>query len=111
MIQKEPTLEMRLAAIEDKLARLTVTDEEMAAYSKGRGSRGRPWQRAIRAEGERCPRRLDLDSELLDLQHCYIHPISERLHPVPTKPGKVAEWDSPASGVVDAVLRCLATAR
>jgi len=29
-----PTLEMRLAAIEDKLARLTITEEEMAAYHK-----------------------------------------------------------------------------
>jgi hypothetical protein len=29
-----PTLEMRLAAIEDKLARLTVSEEEMAAYNK-----------------------------------------------------------------------------
>jgi hypothetical protein len=35
--QETPTLEMRLAAIEDKLARLTVTEEEMAAYSKVAG--------------------------------------------------------------------------
>jgi hypothetical protein len=32
--KETPTLEMRLAAIEDKLARLTVTEEEMAAYTK-----------------------------------------------------------------------------
>ena len=38
--KKEPTLEMRLAAIEDKLARLTVTEEEMAAYSKVAGLAG-----------------------------------------------------------------------
>ena len=29
--KEAPTLEMRLAAIEDKLARLTVREEEMAA--------------------------------------------------------------------------------
>ena len=85
--KKEPTLEMRLAAIEDKLARLTVTEEEMAAYSKVAGLAGARGQRAIRAEGERCPRRLDLDSELLDLQLLYPS-HRERLHPVPTKPGK-----------------------
>jgi hypothetical protein len=32
--QEAPTLEMRLAAIEDKLARLTVTEQEMAAFNK-----------------------------------------------------------------------------
>jgi hypothetical protein len=32
--KEAPTLEMRLAAIEDKLARLTVTEEEMATYTK-----------------------------------------------------------------------------
>jgi hypothetical protein len=32
--KETPTLEMRLAAIEDKLARLTVTEEEMATFSK-----------------------------------------------------------------------------
>ena len=52
--KKEPTLEMRLAAIEDKLARLTVPEEEMRAYSKvadlARVAARRP------AEGERCPR-------------------------------------------------------
>jgi hypothetical protein len=31
---EKPTLEMRLAAIEDKLAGMTVTAEEMAAYQK-----------------------------------------------------------------------------
>jgi len=35
--REAPTLEMRLAAIEDKLARLTVTEEEMAAYHKVAG--------------------------------------------------------------------------
>jgi hypothetical protein len=41
--KETPTLEMRLAAIEDKLARLTVTEEELAAYTKVSalsGSRG-----------------------------------------------------------------------
>ena len=32
--QENPTLEMRLAAIEDKLAAMSVTPEEMAAYHK-----------------------------------------------------------------------------
>jgi hypothetical protein len=32
--QEKPTLEMRLAAIEDKLAGMTVTPEELAAYHK-----------------------------------------------------------------------------
>ena len=32
-----PTLEMRLTAIEDKLARMIVTEEEMAAYNKVAG--------------------------------------------------------------------------
>src|SRR4051794_31745396 len=32
-----PTLEMRLAAIEDKLSRMTITEEEMAAYNKVAG--------------------------------------------------------------------------
>src|SRR5437899_11881118 len=35
--REAPTLEMRLAAIEDKLARLTVTEEEMAAYNNVAG--------------------------------------------------------------------------
>jgi hypothetical protein len=35
--KETPTLEMRLAAIEDKLARLTVSEEEMAAYTKVAG--------------------------------------------------------------------------
>jgi hypothetical protein len=35
--ENTPTLEMRLAAIEDKLARLTVTEEEMATYNKVAG--------------------------------------------------------------------------
>ena len=32
--QEKPTLEMRLAAIEDKLAAMSVTPEEIAAYHK-----------------------------------------------------------------------------
>jgi hypothetical protein len=46
--KETPTLEMRLAAIEDKLARLTVSEEEMATYTKvaglahGRGAASGP---------------------------------------------------------------------
>jgi len=70
--RETPTLEMRLAAIEDKLARLTITEEEMAAYHKvarltaARGGAAAPAQALSPQAG----------SQILDcwisVYHCYI---------------------------------------
>ena len=46
--RETPTLEMRLAAIEDKLARLTITEEEMATYQKVAGLTAAAARRPLR---------------------------------------------------------------
>jgi hypothetical protein len=40
MAEKEKTLEMRVAEIEDKLAQMHITDEEMKAFNKVAGAMG-----------------------------------------------------------------------
>jgi hypothetical protein len=64
---------MRLAAIEDKLARLTITEEEMAAYHKVAGltaARGGAAAPAQALSPQLCT--------ISPISHCwvYIHPIS-----------------------------------
>jgi hypothetical protein len=72
--KKEPTLEMRLAAIEDKLARLTVTEEEMAAYSKVAGLA------AARGGAPSAPRANPVPADWVWIQNCWIY--SCYIHPV-----------------------------
>jgi hypothetical protein len=75
--KKEPSLEMRLAAIEDKLSQLNITEDEMRAYTKvssvlaGRG-----------AHGTTAPASLNPSiTSPISVFHCFPPPIVNHCYP------------------------------
>jgi hypothetical protein len=66
---KGKTLEMRIAAIEDKLAQLHISEDEMAAYHKVSAAMGRS------GGGAAAQQQQALSPQICSIAPCTIHPI------------------------------------
>jgi hypothetical protein len=80
---EKPTLEMRLAAIEDKLAAMSVTPEERAAYHKVAALAGSHAQGAPASTPALSPQVCSISpiSHCWNCWNCWIYPI-QQINPI-----------------------------